>query len=69
LDYVRHAAAQAIDRPWFAIGGIDTANVREVVEAGARRIVAVRALVDAPDPAQAAATLKAALEEAPVGIA
>lgn len=69
LDYVRHVAAQANDRPWFAIGGIDTTNVREVVEAGARRIVAVRALVAATDPAQAAATLKAALQEAPVGIA
>lgn len=68
LEYVRHAAAQALDRPWFAIGGIDTTNVREVVEAGARRIVAVRALVEATDPAQAAATLKAALEEAPIGI-
>lgn len=69
LAYVTHAAASANARTWFAIGGIDTGNVRDVVEAGARRIVAVRALVDAPDPAQAAATLKAALEEAPVGIA
>ena len=69
LDYVRHAAAWAMDRPWFAIGGIDVTNVHEVVAAGARRIVAVRALVEAADPAQAAATLKAALEEAPVGIA
>lgn len=64
LAYVAHAAAQAGTRPWFAIGGIDTTNVRAVVEAGARRIVAVRALVEAADPAQAAATLKAALLEA-----
>ncbi len=69
LRYVAHAAAHAGARPWFAIGGIDAGNVRAVVEAGARRIVVVRALVDAADPAQAAATLKAALEEAPVGIA
>ena len=69
LAYVTHAAAAAGERPWFAIGGIDTGNVRDVVEAGARRIVAVRALVEAPDPAQAAATLKAALVEAPVGLA
>jgi thiamine-phosphate pyrophosphorylase len=69
LAYVEHAAAHAGPCPWFAIGGIDEQNVREVVEAGARRIVAVRALVEAPDPAQAAATLKAALEEAPVGSA
>ncbi len=68
LAYVAHAAARGSARPWFAIGGIDTANVRAVVEAGARRIVVVRALVHAADPAQAAATLKAALIEAPVGI-
>ncbi|MCW3010597.1 MAG: thiamine-phosphate pyrophosphorylase, partial [Solirubrobacterales bacterium] len=69
IAYVAHAARAARDRPWFAIGGIDTTNVRDVVEAGARRIVVVRALVEAPDPAQAAATLKAALLEAPVGLA
>lgn len=67
LAYVAHAAACAGGRPWFAIGGIDTTNVGAVVAAGARRIVAVRALVDAADPAQAAATLKAVLIEAPVG--
>jgi len=68
LAYVAHAAAQADARPWFAIGGIDATNVRDVIEAGARRVVVVRALVDATDPAQAAATLKAALTEAPLGI-
>ncbi len=68
LAYVAHAAAQAGARPWFAIGGIDSTNVRGVVEAGARRIVVVRALVDAADPAQVAATLKAALAEAPLGV-
>jgi thiamine-phosphate pyrophosphorylase len=68
LAYVAHAASQPTARPWFAIGGIDTTNVHAVVEAGARRIVVVRALVHAADPAQAAATLKAALTEVPVGI-
>lgn len=69
LTYVRHAAAHAGARPWFAIGAIDARNVGAVVEAGARRIVVVRALTEAADPAQAAATLKAALLEAPVGVA
>ena len=69
LAYVAHAAAHAGARPWFAIGGIDTTNVREVVEAGARRIVAVRALVEAADPAAAAAELRAALTEAPLELA
>ena len=67
LDYVRYAAAHAGDAPWFAIGGIDLDNVREVIAAGASRIVVVRAIRDAPDPRAAAAALRAALEEAEVG--
>jgi thiamine-phosphate pyrophosphorylase len=74
LDLVRHAA-QAVRRgapegdgavegavPWFAIGGIDLGNVEQVVEAGARRIVVVRAITDADDPAEAARALLAALD-------
>jgi thiamine-phosphate pyrophosphorylase len=67
LDYVRYAARVAGDRPWFAIGGIDLDNVREVIAAGASRIVVVRAIRDAPDPRAAAAALRGALEEAEVG--
>jgi thiamine-phosphate pyrophosphorylase len=62
LDYVRHAASRAAGRPWFAIGGIDLDNVRQVIEAGAERIVVVRAIRDARDPRAAAAALRAALE-------
>ena len=77
LDLVRYAA-QAIRRaeisvggkakvagvvPWFAIGGINAGNVERVVEAGARRIVVVRAITEANDPAEAARTLLAALED------
>ena len=62
LDYVRHAASRAAGRPWFAIGGIDLDNVRQVIEAGAERIVVLRAIRDAPDPRAAAAALRAALE-------
>jgi thiamine-phosphate pyrophosphorylase len=61
LDYVRHAAAAGGNAPWFAIGGIDADNVREVVAAGARRIVVVRAIRDATDPERAAADLLEAL--------
>ena len=67
LDYVRHAARVAGSRPWFAIGGIDLDNVREVIAAGASRVVVVRAIRDAPDPRAAAAALREALEEASVG--
>ena len=62
LSYVRYAAAHGGDRPWFAIGGIGPENVGEVVAAGARRIVVVRAIRDAADPEAAAAALRAALE-------
>ncbi|QDW30367.1 thiamine phosphate synthase [Arthrobacter sp. KBS0702] len=74
LDLVRYAAA-AIERaeagdsgrvsgvvPWFAIGGIDLSNVEQVVDAGAHRIVVVRAITEADDPAGAARALLAALD-------
>jgi thiamine-phosphate pyrophosphorylase len=62
LELVRYAATHA-RQPWFAIGGIDDANVRDVVAAGARRIAVVRAIVDATDPEGAAARLRAALPD------
>jgi thiamine-phosphate pyrophosphorylase len=63
LDYVRHAARVAAEHPWFAIGGIDLGNVREVIAAGASRVVVVRAIRDADDPRAAAAAFRSALEE------
>ena len=67
LDYVRYAASVAGERPWFAIGGIDLDNVREVIAAGASRVVVVRAIRDADDPHAATAALCEALEETSVG--
>jgi thiamine-phosphate pyrophosphorylase len=61
LDYVRYAAANGANAPWFAIGGIDAVNVGDVVAAGARRIVVVRAIRDAADPERAAAELREAV--------
>jgi thiamine-phosphate pyrophosphorylase len=61
LDYIRHAAQVGGERPWFAIGGIQLENIDEVVAAGARRIVVLRAIRDADDPQAAAAALRAAL--------
>jgi thiamine-phosphate pyrophosphorylase len=60
LPLVRYAAAldqagHQTPRPWYAIGGIDLANLDQVLAAGARRVVVVRALTDAADPAAAAA--------------
>ena len=56
LPLVRYAATRdPSSRPWFAIGGIDLGNLDQVLTAGARRVVVVRALTDAADPAAAAA--------------
>ena len=63
LELVRHAAAN-VELPWFAIGGIDATNVGEVAEAGAPRIVVVRAVTEAADPARAVRELLAGLSAA-----
>ncbi|SFC73099.1 thiamine phosphate synthase [Streptomyces aidingensis] len=65
LDLVRHTAARSPDRPWFAIGGIDAGNLDQVLDAGARRVVVVRAITEAEDPGRAAASLAARLRAAP----
>ncbi|WP_329421655.1 thiamine phosphate synthase [Streptomyces sp. NBC_01693] len=57
LRLVRYAASLAPARPWFAIGGIDAGNLDEVLDAGARRVVVVRAITEAADPGEAAASL------------
>jgi thiamine-phosphate pyrophosphorylase len=64
LGLVSFAAGLAATRPWFAIGGIDSTRLRDVLEAGARRVVVVRAITEAEDPGAAAAWLAARLAEA-----
>ncbi|MFF4352310.1 thiamine phosphate synthase [Streptomyces sp. NPDC001530] len=64
LDLVRYTAALGTDRPWFAIGGIDLGNLDEVLEAGARRVVVVRAITEADDPGAAAAEFAKRLRHA-----
>lgn len=68
LDLVRHAAGQA-PHPFFAIGGVDTDNAEEVVDAGAERLCAVRAIRDAADPAAAATALRQAFADSERGVA
>ena len=47
-------ARQRPARPWFAIGGITLARLDDVLAAGASRVVVVRAITEAGDPAAAA---------------
>jgi thiamine-phosphate pyrophosphorylase len=61
LDLVRAVASMDPDKPWFAVGGIDEQRLKEVLQAGARRVVVVRAITEAPDPEAAARRLSAAL--------
>ena len=65
IELLRHAAAHEDPRPWFAIGGIETADrLAEVIAAGARRAVVVRAITQAEDPGAAAAAFSARLRAA-----
>jgi thiamine-phosphate pyrophosphorylase len=63
LDLVRAVTSMRPDKPWFAIGGIDESRLDEVLEAGARRIVVVRAITHAADPGAAATRLSEALAD------
>lgn len=58
------AAAPANPRPWFAIGGIGPDTLDEVLAAGARRAVVVRAITEAADPAAATRQLAQRLRAA-----
>ena len=53
-------AVAALDppQPWFAIGGITPDNLHELTTADATRVVVVRVITDAPDPAAATRTLR-----------
>lgn len=48
LEYVRWAAAN-VSVPWFAIGGINSQTIDDVLAAGAKRICVVSAILNAPD--------------------
>jgi thiamine-phosphate pyrophosphorylase len=64
IGLITRAAGLAAGRPWFAIGGISHGNLDEVLAAGALRVVVVRAITEAADPAAATAQLAARLRAA-----
>jgi thiamine-phosphate pyrophosphorylase len=61
LDLVSYAATHS-PVPFFAIGGIDRANVDAVLDAGATRVCVLRAIAAAPSPELAARALRERLD-------
>jgi thiamine-phosphate pyrophosphorylase len=49
FDFISYAAAKC-PIPWFAIGGIDSNNIHEVIAAGGQRVAVVRAIMQAEEP-------------------
>jgi thiamine-phosphate pyrophosphorylase len=66
LEYVRWAAAN-LRIPWFAIGGINLANLDDLLAAGAQRICVVSAILNADDLAAACRKFKDRLPPARAG--
>jgi thiamine-phosphate pyrophosphorylase len=61
LEYVRWAAMN-VRVPWFAIGGINLQNLDAVLEAGARRICVVSAILNAQDISKACREFRSRLD-------
>ena len=62
LEYVRYAAEHC-SIPWYAIGGIDTQNIYDVLAAGAERVSVVRAIMQSDQPTFATQFFVAQLEQ------
>ena len=60
LEYIQYAVSQATV-PWFAIGGLDRQTLPPVVEAGAKQVAVVRAIMAAENPKAATESLLAIL--------
>lgn len=54
-------------RPWFVTGGVAPDTLDDVLATGARRVVVVRAITEAADPAEVAGELAARLRAAACG--
>jgi thiamine-phosphate pyrophosphorylase len=63
LDYVRWVSSN-VSIPWFAIGGINLSNLEELLQAGARRICVVSAILNADDVTEACREFKRRLQMA-----
>ncbi len=63
LDYAL-TSQRCSDRPVFVTGGVNEHNVADLVAAGLRHFVVVRALTESPDPEVTARTIRRALDGA-----
>lgn len=63
LEYVGWASNNIDKIPFFAIGGIDEANIGKVMDAGAKKVAVVRAIMNAKDPLKTTKSLKNVLTE------
>ncbi len=64
LGLLTHVARGRPERPWFAIGGISLDRLDDVLAAGATRVVVVRAITEADDPAAATRAFASRLHQA-----
>jgi thiamine-phosphate pyrophosphorylase len=65
LELIRNTAASQPGRAWFAIGGIENADrLEDVLRAGARRVVVVRAITEASEPERVASAFAQRLRSA-----
>lgn len=64
LRCVSQVAGMGLSMPFFAIGGIDAGNLDSVIQAGAKGVSVVRALMDAEDPQAAARSMKETFKKA-----
>lgn len=62
VDYVRWASRN-VPIPWFAIGGINLTTLDSVLEAGARSVCVVSAILNRDDVAQACREFRARLDQ------
>jgi len=56
ITYVEEAAKNAT-LPWFAIGGINSSNLKEILDAGAKKIAVVGAIMNSTSPKHASEKL------------
>ena len=63
VGYVRQIAEIHPPIPFFAIGGINSSNIEEILRAGAKRLAVMRAITEAKNPKAAAEELQKALDK------